>query len=85
MRTTLTLDADVARLIRARMASRKSSLKDVVNEAVRSGLEGGRPSKSARFTVEPHSFGFRAGIDPDKLGQMVDELETEETVGEFLR
>ena len=25
-----------------------------------------------------HSFGFRPGIDPDKLGQVADELEAED-------
>ena len=27
--------------------------------------------------VIPHSFGFRRGVDLDKLGQLADELETE--------
>ena len=28
--------------------------------------------------VRPHSFGFRPGIDLDKLNQLADELEVEE-------
>jgi ribbon-helix-helix CopG family protein len=39
MRTTLTLDDDVAARLRRVRATRKASLKDVVNEALRQGLE----------------------------------------------
>ena len=38
MRTTLTLDDDVAALLRRIQAARQASLKDVVNEALRQGL-----------------------------------------------
>jgi hypothetical protein len=27
--------------------------------------------------TRPHAFGFKPGIDPDKLNQLVDELEAE--------
>ena len=39
MRTTLTLDDDVAALIRRVQTDRKVSLKKVVNEALREGLQ----------------------------------------------
>jgi hypothetical protein len=39
MRTTLTLDDDVAALIRRVQTDRKASLKEVVNEALREGLQ----------------------------------------------
>jgi hypothetical protein len=45
MRTTLTLDDDVAALIRRVQTDRKASLKEVVNEALREGLQ--------RMTVPP--------------------------------
>lgn len=32
------------------------------------------------FRVEPHSFGFKSGIDLDKLNQLVDELEVSEAL-----
>jgi hypothetical protein len=38
MRTTLTLDDDVAALLRQVRADRKASLKEVVNEVLRQGL-----------------------------------------------
>ncbi len=38
MRTTLTLDPDVAKLLEQEMAKRQTSLKRVVNDALRRGL-----------------------------------------------
>jgi hypothetical protein len=32
--------------------------------------------------VQPHAGGFRPGIDPGKLNQLVDELEVDDFVGE---
>jgi hypothetical protein len=53
MRTTLTLDDDVAALLRHLQQRRKSSLKEVVNEALRCGLreldQPPRPRKRVRF------------------------------------
>lgn len=50
MRTTLTLDDDVAALLRRVLARRKASLKEVVNHALRDGLREmlQRPAKPHR-------------------------------------
>ena len=77
MRTTLTLDPDVARRLKARMADKRLSLKQAVNEALRAGLTGAGRERPAKFSVEPHSCQFKAGIDLDKLNQLADELEAE--------
>lgn len=77
MRTTLTIDPDVAQRLKARMAEQELSLKQVVNEALRAGLASTRPRRDVKFSVEPHSCQFKAGIDLDKLNQLVDELEAE--------
>jgi len=77
MRTTLTLDPDVARRLKARMAETKLSMKRVVNEALRAGLANIKREKDISFSVEPHSCQFKAGIDLDKLNQLVDELGVE--------
>ena len=78
MRTTLTLDPDVAARLNAEMARSDLALKRVVNDALRRGLK--MPSKSARrsaYAVKPLKLAFRPGIDPDKLNELADELETE--------
>lgn len=60
------------------MASRKLTLKDAVNQALRAGLDIEPERQGVTFRVEPHSFGFKPGVDLDKLGQLADELEAEE-------
>lgn len=80
MRTTLTLDPDVADRLRKDVRRTGKSLKSVVNDALRLGLGlAGKPPKAPRYSLKPHSFGIRSGVDPDRLNQLVDELEVEET------
>jgi len=79
MRTTLTIDPDVEQLLQQEMRRTNGSLKAVVNDTLRAGLGvRGKPSRAPRFKVEPHAFGFRTGVDPDRLNQLVDELEADE-------
>jgi hypothetical protein len=81
MRTTLTLEPDVALKLKRRMAAENLTLKEAVNRALRTGLEAKGPKKRVPFKVRPHSFGLKPGYDRDKFNQLVDELEAEE----FLR
>lgn len=76
MRTTLTLDGDVARSLKAKVRSRKSSFKDAVNHALRIGLgmDTGR-APLVPFVVKPHRGGFKPGIDPRKLAKLAADLE----------
>jgi hypothetical protein len=79
MRTTLTLDPDVAeRLSRAVRRSDKG-LKATVNEALRIGLGmTEKPLEPAPFKIRVFVDGLQPGIDPDKMNQLLDELEAEE-------
>ncbi len=78
MRTTLTIDSDVEQLLLREMRRTNSSMKAVVNDALRAGFGvRGMAVCVARYTVEPHAFGFKPGIDPY---QLADELEAEEFV-----
>ena len=79
MRTTLTLDPDVAQKLPERVAQGKESLKSVVNQALRAGVATQKsPASLEPFAVELHPCGFRSGSDMDKMNQLVDELEAEE-------
>jgi hypothetical protein len=81
MRTTLTIEEDVAQEIRQRMADKKLPLKRVVNDALRAGLsKTGKKERTTRFVVKPWPLGLKPGIDHDKLGQLIDQLETEEFI-----
>jgi hypothetical protein len=80
MRTTLTLDDDLAESLNrtARLTGR--SFKAVLNEAIRRGLSrGGQPAGNDRkpFVVEPQACGLMPGIDPLRFNQLVDDLELE--------
>ena len=79
MRTTLTLDDDVARELHRMERGTQRSFKELVNELLRKGLaSGARPiSAPTRFVVTAKASGFRPGIDPLKLNQLSDQLETE--------
>ena len=59
MRTTLTLDDDVAALLRRAVRKRKASLKTVVNEALRHGLRdlAAPPAPPQAYTIQPVSLG----------------------------
>jgi len=79
MRTTLTLDRDVADRLKVEIRRSGKAMKAVVNEALRLGLGlVGKPVRPPRFAVRPHAFGFKPGIDLDRLNQLADELESEE-------
>lgn len=78
MRTTVTLDPDVARLLEQAMATRGQSFKEALNQAVRRGLADvvdARPEPP--FVVVPRPMGLRAGIDPARLNALADELEVD--------
>lgn len=59
MRTTLTLDHDVAIQIEALRRERKATLKDAVNETLRQGLRALAAPKPAKRTV--HTKGVSLG------------------------
>lgn len=79
MRTTLTLEDDLARRLKELARSTDRNFKEVVNEAIRKGLSiGERPrSDQERFIVKAKACGFRTGVDPTKLNQLYDDLEIE--------
>lgn len=78
MRTTLTLDDDVADYLRAQSRLHDKPFKQVVNETLRRGMAPeSRASKRARFRVEPNRSGLVPGVDPRRLNQLNDQLEAE--------
>ena len=79
MRTTLTIDDDIARALKELSRNDGRSFKLVVNDVLRRGLSTGEKPPPARepFQVKSAPRGFRAGIDPIKLNQLADELESE--------
>jgi hypothetical protein len=78
MRTTLTLDDDLAARLRELAHRRGMSFRAVLNDTLRRGLtarEAGARKKRP-FRVRTFRSAFRPGVDPLKLNQLVDDLET---------
>lgn len=78
MRTTLTLDDDIADALKEQARLLEKPFKQVVNEALRRGLSPSPEEERPTFRVKPICGGLRAGIDPLKLNQLNDELEIED-------
>jgi hypothetical protein len=81
MRTTLTLDPDVAAALEAEAHRRREPWKKVVNDAIRRGLSPatrGREHRPYRLPV------FKArllpGLDPGGLNRLADDLEIDAAV-----
>jgi ribbon-helix-helix CopG family protein len=77
MRTTVTLDADVAAKLKAVARARGISFKQALNQAVRDGLGGPRRS-GRRFAQPTQPMGLRPGFDLDKALKLATTLEDEE-------
>jgi len=74
MRTTLTLDADVARLIDEAVHRERRPMKQVVNDALRRALapvdEAPEP-----YVLVPHEAELAPGLDLAGFNRLVDEME----------
>ena len=78
MRTTLTLDDDVAEKLREQARLQDRSFKQVVNDALRRGMSPDiREDPRPKYRVEPNHSALVPGIDPTKLNQINDQLEAE--------
>jgi hypothetical protein len=77
MRTTVTLDQDVAAKLREITRERGISFKAALNDSVRAGLTtSSQPSK--RFRVHARPLGARPGINLDKALTLAGEMEDAE-------
>ena len=77
MRTTLSLDDDVARLLRKETRRSGASFKETVNHFLRLGLmrtNANRPSGKP-FKVTPRRLGLPAGLTYDNVEQVLEALE----------
>ena len=77
MRTTVTLDPDVERLLKQRARKSRQSFKQVLNNAIRQGLREETVSEAKMFHVKARPMRLRTGIDPARLSEVGDDLEVE--------
>jgi hypothetical protein len=82
MRTTLTLDPDVAKMIEQEVHRVRKPLKHVVNEALRRGLTSSNRRPPAKpYRVRVHRATLRPGLDRGRLNALADEVEDTAVIG----
>jgi hypothetical protein len=79
MRTTITLDDDVAARLRDVSLRSGKSFKQAVNDAVRAGLAPPAARKAAPFVQPRFSMG-RSRVDLTKANSLAGDLEDQETL-----
>jgi hypothetical protein len=79
VRTTVTLDDDVAAKLKRLARERDVSFKEVLNSSVRRGIEQGEP-RSRPYRVRTRDLGMRPGVNLDKALQLAGEMEDAEIV-----
>ncbi len=77
MRTTLTLDDDVARVLQKESRRSGASFKQVINHFLRLGLvaASSKHLMPKPFTVTPRKLGLPAGLTYDNIEQVLEVLE----------
>lgn len=75
MRTTLSLDDDVAKLLRGELRRSGASLKATVNHFLRLGLMATGKQQRKPFVVHPRPLGLPSGLSYDNVEDLIEALE----------
>ena len=75
MRTTLSLDDDVAKLLRGELRRSGASLKATVNHLLRLGLMASKKQLRKPFVVHPRRLGLPPGLSYDNVEDLIEALE----------
>jgi hypothetical protein len=75
VRTTLTLDEDVANLLKKEVRRSGVSFKEVVNHFLRLGLTLEKQQSRKPFTVNPRPLGLPQGMSYDNVEELIEALE----------
>jgi hypothetical protein len=77
MRTTVTLDRDLERMLRETAVRTRRPFKKVLNDTLRSALEGQAKMEAEPFVVNARPMCLRSGLDPAGFNRLADNLEAE--------
>ncbi|MDE0064064.1 MAG: hypothetical protein OXP09_14415 [Gammaproteobacteria bacterium] len=82
MRTTLTIQDDLAAQIEALRKREGLSFKAALNHLLRLGVQAkSAPPKPRKYRTPTRKLGLRPGIDPTRLNALLDDLETGDFAG----
>jgi cytidylate kinase len=79
MRTTVTIDPDLAARLRRIAYERGISFKEALNDTLRAGL-GAEAGTARPYRLRARRLGLRPGIELDKALRLASALEDEETL-----
>jgi len=83
MRTTVTIDDDLAALLEEFRKREGLSFKAALNQIIRIGVQAqSAPPKATSYRTPTRVMGLKPGIDNTRLNTLVDELETDSFTGE---
>ena len=76
MRTTVSLDDDVAAKLHDRMTRYGATFKETLNDCLRRGLDQSNDDDlAATFTIKPRSMGLRPGVNLDDISGTLELLD----------
>ena len=76
MRTTLTIDDDIAALVEQEVKRSGDSFKGTVNRLLRQGLVAARePRPRKQFVIKPRKMGLPPGMSYDSIPKLLEEVE----------
>ena len=79
MRSTLSFEPEVHRLVLKAMHDNQTSFKATVNEAIRRGLSN-TSNQRPPFVVKAARMGLLGGIDPQGMNRLLDDLLSDDTL-----
>ena len=75
MRTTVTLDDDVAHLLKGEMQCSGATFKQAVNHFLCLGLMASKAQTRKQFVVTPRPLGLHPGLSYDNVEALIETLE----------
>jgi hypothetical protein len=76
VRTTLTLDDDVAAKLKAEARKSGEPFKQVVNRALRTGLNSQSQAKALPpFKIKPRNMGLRPGLSLECVWDLIEQID----------
>jgi hypothetical protein len=75
VRTTLSLDDDIANLLHQEIRRSGVSFKEAVNHYLRLGLMAAKKPARKKFVVKPRAMGLPPGLSYDNIGELLEAIE----------
>jgi Ribbon-helix-helix protein, copG family len=84
LRTTVTLDPDLAAKLRVLARERGVSLNEALNTTLRRGLRTGGQSSKRRYRLASRRLGLRSGVDLSHAMRLTGDLEDVEAMRKLM-